>query len=320
MLKTSGWAFSISSKQHDRVRPAADLLGELAALLVADVTRRSADQPADVVLLHVLAHVDLHEGLFVAEHEFGERLGQQRLADARGTGEEKHARGPLRDLQSAAAAADGLGDLLDRLVLADDPLVQLVFHLQEPCGSSSLDSRVSGTPVILRDDLRDHFVIDDAVGLAGLVAPLAGERFLLLLELVGLIAKAGRLLEVLVGDRFFLGDVEPLDLLFEFLQIRRADHRLEPDAGTRLVDHVDRLVRQAAARDVTVRQLDGPCKASSVILHAVVRLVAVAESLEDLDRLVPARRLDDHGLEAALEAPSFSMYLRYSSSVVAPMH
>ena len=69
-------------EQDDRVRPAADLLGELAALLVADVARRGADQPRDVVLLHVLRHVDLDQGVGVAEHEFGQRLGQQRLADA----------------------------------------------------------------------------------------------------------------------------------------------------------------------------------------------------------------------------------------------
>ena len=49
-------------EQHDAVRPAADALGELAAFFVADVARRRADQPADVVLLHVLAHVDLRRG------------------------------------------------------------------------------------------------------------------------------------------------------------------------------------------------------------------------------------------------------------------
>ena len=64
-------------EQHDRVRPAADLFGELATFFVADVARRSADQAADVVLLHVLAHVDLDEGILIAEHELGQRLGEQ---------------------------------------------------------------------------------------------------------------------------------------------------------------------------------------------------------------------------------------------------
>jgi DNA invertase Pin-like site-specific DNA recombinase len=45
-------------EQHDASRAAAHRLGELAALLVAHVARGRADQAADVVLLHVLAHVE----------------------------------------------------------------------------------------------------------------------------------------------------------------------------------------------------------------------------------------------------------------------
>src|SRR5687768_9155279 len=61
-------------EKDDAVGPAADALGELAAFLVADVAWGRADQAADVVLLHVLGHVDLHEGLGVAEHELGQGL------------------------------------------------------------------------------------------------------------------------------------------------------------------------------------------------------------------------------------------------------
>ena len=78
--------------------------------------------------------------------------------------------------------------------------------------------------------------------------------------------RAGRLLEVLVGDRLFLVLVEPLDFFVDLLQVGRASHGLEPDAGAGLVDHVDRLVGQAAAGDVAARELDGRfARASSVI-------------------------------------------------------
>ena len=50
-------------EQDHAVGPAANLLGELAAFFVADVARRRTDQPADVVLLHVFGHVDLHQGV-----------------------------------------------------------------------------------------------------------------------------------------------------------------------------------------------------------------------------------------------------------------
>ena len=69
-------------EEHDRVRPPADGFGELAGLLVADVSRRRADQPRDRVLLLVLRHVDADHRLLVVEQELGERAGQLGLADA----------------------------------------------------------------------------------------------------------------------------------------------------------------------------------------------------------------------------------------------
>ena len=69
-------------EQEHRVRLAAHGLGELAALVVADVARRRADEPGHGVLLHVLRHVDLDHRVLVAEQELGERARQLGLADA----------------------------------------------------------------------------------------------------------------------------------------------------------------------------------------------------------------------------------------------
>ena len=153
----------------------------------------------------------------------------------------------------------------------------------------------------LADDLGDDLLVDRAVDLLGALAPLAVDRLLLLLELVGLVAEGGGPLEVLVGDGLFLVLVEPLDLVVELLQVGRPGHRLEPDAGAGLVDDVDRLVGQAAAGDVPVGQLDGGLERLVGDLDAVVRLVAVAQAAEDLQRLGLARRLDDDRLEPALQ-------------------
>jgi hypothetical protein len=59
--------------------------GEHAAFFVADIARRRADQPRHRVFLHELRHVDAHHGGVVVEEVFGERLGELRLADARGS-------------------------------------------------------------------------------------------------------------------------------------------------------------------------------------------------------------------------------------------
>ena len=84
-------------EQDDAVVLAADGLGQLAALVEADVAGRRADQSRDVVALHELAHVDLDERVLAAEHELGERLGELRLPDAGGAEEDERADGPLRD-------------------------------------------------------------------------------------------------------------------------------------------------------------------------------------------------------------------------------
>jgi len=48
-------------EEDDRIGPAADSLGELAAFFITDVARRGADQPRNIVLFHVLGHVQHEE-------------------------------------------------------------------------------------------------------------------------------------------------------------------------------------------------------------------------------------------------------------------
>ena len=88
-------------EEHHGERLAAHRLGELAALVVADVAGRRADQAADRVLLHVLGHVELDEGALVAEQELGERLGELGLPDARGAEEDERADGRFGSLRPA---------------------------------------------------------------------------------------------------------------------------------------------------------------------------------------------------------------------------
>ena len=153
----------------------------------------------------------------------------------------------------------------------------------------------------LADDLGYDFLVDRAVYFLGSLAPFAGDRFLLLLELVGLVAKRSGALEVLIGDGLFFVLIEAFDLLVEFFQVGGTGHRLEANAGPGFVNDIDRLVGQAAAGDVAIRQLDRGLKGLVGDLDAMVSLVAVAQTAEDLQRLILARGLDDDRLEAAVE-------------------
>src|SRR2546425_5867074 len=75
-------------------------------VLVADVSRRRADQPADRELLHVLRHIHANQRLRIGEQEARERSGQLGLADAGGAGEYEGADRPLGVLQARPAAPD----------------------------------------------------------------------------------------------------------------------------------------------------------------------------------------------------------------------
>ena len=78
-------------EQDHRVRAPPHRLGELAALFVADVAGRRADEARHGVLLHVLRHVDAHHRPLVVEQELGERACELGLADSRRTEEEERA-------------------------------------------------------------------------------------------------------------------------------------------------------------------------------------------------------------------------------------
>ena len=78
-------------QQDHAVGLAAHELGQVAALLVADVARRRADQPRDRVPLLELGHVDADQMLLGVEQEFGERLAELGLAHARRAEEQERA-------------------------------------------------------------------------------------------------------------------------------------------------------------------------------------------------------------------------------------
>src|SRR5437588_365261 len=85
-------------EQHHRVGTAADGLGQLPALVVADIAGGRAHQARHGVLLHVLGHVDADHRLLGVEHELGERPRQFGLTDARGADEQEAADRPVRIL------------------------------------------------------------------------------------------------------------------------------------------------------------------------------------------------------------------------------
>src|SRR5439155_10766436 len=161
-------------EEHDAVVLAADGLGQLTALVEADITGGGPDEAADVMALHEFAHVVLDERILAAEHELGEGLRKLRLADARRRQEDERADRALRILETGSGSANGLRNRLDRLLLADDPTVENLLHLEQALRLFSRDpgDRDAGPH---RDDLGDLLFIDGRLVAADLRLPLAPE-------------------------------------------------------------------------------------------------------------------------------------------------
>ena len=291
--------FDLIEKHHGE-RLAADLLGQLAALVVADVSRRGAEQAGGGEAVVELAHVDLDEILVRAEEELRQRLGQLSLTHTGRAGEDEGTGWAVRILQAGAGAPDSTGDGLDRLVLADDALVQLVFHAQQAVGFllGELEHR-DARPVC--EHLGDLVLADlrDLLQVAGL--PLLFLLGALLVQLALGLAQAGGLLEVLGVNRRFLLGADLRDAVIDVAQPLRRGHALDAHAGAGLVQEVDCLIRQEAVVDVAVRQACGRLERLVRVGDAVVRLVLVAQAAENLHGVVERRLIDLDRLEAALQ-------------------
>ena len=108
-------------EEDDGVGLAADLFGQLAGLVIADVARGRADDAGDRVLFHKLGHVEADERVGRVEEVLRQLLDKLGLADARGTNKDETHRLVL-GRNAHAVAADSRSDSLDSLVLTDDVL------------------------------------------------------------------------------------------------------------------------------------------------------------------------------------------------------
>ena len=104
-------------EQQDAVGCLADGVGEQAAVLVAHITRRRADELGDGMFLGIFTHVEAHEldAQFLSQH-----TGHLGLADARRTDEEQRGEGLVVVEQSGFRHLHRLHHLTDGFVLAVD--------------------------------------------------------------------------------------------------------------------------------------------------------------------------------------------------------
>ena len=117
-------------EEHHRVGSPPHGVRQLAALLEAHVARRGADELGHGVLLHVLGHVEAHDGFLRVEHVRGEGLADLGLAHAR-RAEEGEAGDGLRGPPGRPWTVDRVGDEVHGGWLADDALRERLLEMKQ---------------------------------------------------------------------------------------------------------------------------------------------------------------------------------------------
>src|SRR5579885_1168559 len=297
-------------QQNDAVRAAAYLLGQLATLVIAHVPGRAAEEARDRVWFHVLRHIQANHVFFAAKEFSGERLCQFRLANAGWAEEEEGTDRASGVLQTGTRAANGTRNGADRLVLADDMLAQVLFQVTQVLTLALQHLAHRHTRPVL-NDLGNMLRRDNQRhGSGGLGAGLIELR----LHLQLFLAHQGRLLVVFRVGGGFLPCLDVRQFRFQIGNQSRADNallrRLKAQSRGRFVHHIDGLVRQEAVVDVAVGQLDGSFNRFVGDAHTVSSS-SIGSSTVGSSSIT--------GWKLRSSAASFSICLRYSSSVVAPI-
>ena len=286
-------------QQDDGVRRALDALGQLAALFVAHVARRGADQLRHRVLFHEFRHVEADQRLLAAEQAIGKRPRHLGLADTGGAQEEERPCRPIDRFQAGPRAADRPSEGRNGAVLAYDAPVQVLFEAQQ-LGHLFFFDGGHGHAGPAGDHLFDVILAHRRChGLILLLLALQPTQVLALLAL--LVRIESRLLELMVRDRMLHAMDDVLDPLVDLSRLVRHLGLFEFHARTGLVEQVDRLVRQEAVRDVSNRAVHRGLYRAVGIDHGMEFLVALLDPQQHLYRFVLRRRAYLDSLEAALQ-------------------
>ena len=288
-------------EQHDAVRLAAYLLGELAGLVIADIAGRRADDARDGELLHKFGHIKTDKRFGRIEHIRGKALDKLRLADA-GAADKDEADGLALDLKPDAAALYCGADSVHGFVLTDNVFLQALVKLCETLELILLD----GGGGYLRPQLDDAGEVIGSQSGARVLIKLAQLVFKLHLFAPEL-RDAGIALILLRFGKLAAVGREGVPLKAYVLKVALCLHAavdvliLEVHIRAGLIDKVDGLIGQEAVCNIPLAHHDGLTAHLIGDGDAVVILIIMCDAAQDLHAVLDRRLRYGDGLEAALK-------------------
>ena len=291
-------------EQHNGVGLAAHALRQLAAFLVAHISRRRSYQSAHGELLHVLAHVYPYHRRLAVEQVLGQHLGQISLADARGAKEQEAAYRPVGVFQACAVAAYSLGYLAYGFVLAHHGAFQLVLHRQQ---AALLAFRYAFHRYAGHHGHHGGYILGRHLHafLAFLLFPALLHVRQLCRQVALLVAVLGSLAVVLAGEHLLLHLRHLGHLGLQRHYLFRHFHVGYPHPCAGLVEGVDGFVGLQPVTHIALRKRYAGLDGGVAVTHHVVVFVFVLYIVQYLKCFLHRGGLHEHLLEAALQRGVF---------------
>ncbi len=103
----------------------------MSTFLIAHIPRRRSYEAAHSKLLHILAHIDAYKSVGAVKQVFGELLRKMRLSDTGRTEEHECSYRFVGILKSDTITLYGLHNLVNRLVLPDNVVLEFRAQLSQ---------------------------------------------------------------------------------------------------------------------------------------------------------------------------------------------
>ena len=228
------------------------------------------------MFLHVLGHIDTDQGILVTEHDLSQCFCQFRLTNTGSTEEDEGTGRALRIFQTETASSDRLGDRRDSLILTDNTFLEFFFKslqtLRVTLGDLlDRDTCPAGHDVcnIIRCECQFFLRADD----------LLTECAEFLLEDSLFIPEFLCRFKVLIIYGFLLQSHDLIDTFTDLLCFIRFSGRIDTKSRCRLIDQVDRLIRQETVSDITAAENN--CRIDRIVrdLDAVMLFELAADTL-----------------------------------------
>jgi len=295
--------FDLIQQKH-RIRPTPYPLRQLPALFIPNIPRGRTNQTAYIMLLHILAHVNLNERIRISKHKLRQSTRQKSLSNPARTNKDETPHRTIRVFQTASAATDGLRNRTDRLILRNHRFMQLRFQFKQflrffflqPCQRNTRH---------LAHHFGHHIHIHNADLVIVLLLPLTLDFRFLVQNPLNIISKSRRTLIICIANGLIFFRLEFLNFRLILRQIRRRRHILQTHPRSRLINHINGLIRQTPAGNIPAGQFNRLIKGLIRKANAMVLFITIPKTLQNLEGLFFARRLNNNRLEPPLQGSIF---------------